>query len=484
AALVESEERTVERFERQKARKTQAAICETLLPLLAEFMRDRKSRCPSKGLRSVIYCLAPEELALAALSPLLHGIAKGRRKRDKSPAMNFKRIMGRALHDKCFMKWLLKNNRPAYTKVTKANNKSLAAWKYRQHYPQWSNEQCVRAGNWLVACVLKALPLYFALEHDGVPCMTLVGKEFKRQLYAELPYLDPAFQPATESLEDWADWREGGYWDSTTRISTTFVRDSHPASVAAFRRAFHDESMKAHVAGVNSIQRVPYAINAAMLHVVERVVGKVGKKKVNEFLVAQDIATAKYIGAETFYVPMNCDKRGRVYGVPHFNFAREDYVRSLFRFARGMPIGQAGDENWIKLHLANCADGIDGATGLSKRDSYKRIEWIENNRSMIVRTAENPESAVDWWRNADAPFSFIAGCMELAGITYSSFITHLPICFDGSCSGIQHLAMMMRDEDAGRLVNLVPEDLAPEVYQSWKDGTDDWLYGNLNPGTP
>src|SRR5262249_59723066 len=125
------------------------------------------------------------------------------------------------------------------------------------------------------------------------------------------------------------------------------------------RRALQEERMKAHVAGVNSIQRVPYAINAAMLHVVERFVGKVGKKKVNEFLVAQDIATAKYIGAETFYVPMNCDKRGRVYGVPHFNFAREDHVRSLFRFAHGMPIGQEGDETWIMIHVPNCAD-LDG----------------------------------------------------------------------------------------------------------------------------
>src|SRR5262249_22099214 len=133
------------------------------------------------------------------------------------------------------------------------------------------------------------------------------------------------------------------------------------------------------------------------------------------------------------------------------------------------------------------ADGIDGAAGLSKCTSYKRIDWIENNRSMIVLTAENPESTVDWWRNADAPFSFVAGCMELAGIWKTadpSYITHLPICFDGSCSGIQHLAMMMRDEEAGRLVNIIPDDLAPEVYQSWKDGTDDWLYMDLNPGAP
>src|SRR5262249_15956873 len=89
---------------------------------------------------------------------------------------------------------------------------------------------------------------------------------------------------------------------------------------------------------------------------------------------------------------------------------------------------------------------------------------------MIMRTAQDPESTVDWWRNADAPFSFVAGCIELAGVweTGSSYDTPLPICFDGSCSGIQHLPIIMRDEAPGRFVKLIPGDdfSAPQdVYQ-------------------
>jgi DNA-directed RNA polymerase len=86
---------------------------------------------------------------------------------------------------------------------------------------------------------------------------------------------------------------------------------------------------------------------------------------------------------------------------------------------------------------------------------------------MIIRTAQDPQATVDWWRDADAPFSFVAGCIELAAAWQSgpSYITHLPVCFDGSCSGIQHLAMMMRDENIGRLVNLAPDDEPHDVYQ-------------------
>jgi DNA-directed RNA polymerase, mitochondrial len=152
---------------------------------------------------------------------------------------------------------------------------------------------------------------------------------------------------------------------------------------------------------------------------------------------------------------MNCDKRGRVYGIPHFNFQREDHVRALFQFASGAPIGDKGDEHWIMIHAANCAD----FDGLSKRPWGDRIEWVQANDEMIISTAKNPESTVSWWGKADAPFSFVAACLELAGIWQGrtpNYVTRLPVCFDGSCSGIQHLSMMLRDENAARLVNIIP----------------------------
>src|SRR5262249_546719 len=278
---------------------------------------------------------------------------------------------------------------------------------------------------------------------------------------AELVYRNPAFLPATEPLGDWTDWRAGGYWDDSTRVSTTFVRDWHPATETAIKRAFRDGSMNEHVDGVNALQRVAWAINCAMLPVVEHFAGEIGKR-VSKLLVAQDIATAKYIGGKKFYVPMNCDFRGRVYGIPHFNFQREDHVRALFQFAQGMPIGKDG-LHWLMIHVANCGD----FDGVSKRPWSERIAWAENNRLMITRTAREPQATVDWWRAADAPFSFVAGCIELAAAWQSgpSYITHLPVCFEGSCSGVQHLAMMMKDEDAGRFVNLIASDEPQDIYQ-------------------
>jgi DNA-directed RNA polymerase len=213
---------------------------------------------------------------------------------------------------------------------------------------------------------------------------------------------------------------------------------------------------------VSQLQRVAWKINTAMIPVVQKYAGQVGKQ-INRTQIDQDIATAKHYLSDTgFRLTMDCDFRGRVYGQPHFNFLREDHVRALFQFANGLPIGQYGD-NWIKLHVANCGD----FDGVSKRSWPARIDWVDQNYDMIKRTAKNPESAVDWWRNADAPFSFVAGCIELVAAreTGPNYITHLPICFDGSCSGIQHLSLMTRDEVAGRLVNLIPDDEPHDVYR-------------------
>jgi DNA-directed RNA polymerase len=468
--LVEAEKQTAERFEHREAQKTKRgatyaahtegrAICEALLPALAEFMLSREAPTPPEGLERVIHQLKQEELAFVALSPLLHQIAVGWKTGDKSAVMKLKLAMGRALHDKLLMRRLLKENRGAYGRIMKANNRHRAIWKYRQ--PRWSNEQYVRAGHWLLDCVLTKLDGIFVLGWDGLPCVTKEGEEYALALCAEFVYRNPVFLPTTEPLQDWISWRAGGYWDDGTRISATFVRDSHPATEIAIRRAFRDGSMGQHVDGVNALQRVAWAINAAMLPVVEQFAGKVGKK-VSKLLVAHDIATANVLRGKKFYVPMNCDFRGRVYGVPHFNFQREDHVRALFQFAQGMPIGDDG-RYWLAVHVANCGD----FDRISKRPFHERVAWVKANRQLIMSVAQDPTATVEWWRDADAPFSFVAGCIELAAAWEAgpSYITHLPVCFDGSCSGVQHLAMSMRDEDAGRFVNLIASDEPQDIYQ-------------------
>jgi DNA-directed RNA polymerase len=50
------------------------------------------------------------------------------------------------------------------------------------------------------------------------------------------------------------------------------------------------------------------------------------------------------------------------------------------------------------------------------------------------------------WTKADSPFLFLAACRELvAALSIGpAYVCHLPVSFDGSCSGLQHLSAAMR----------------------------------------
>lgn len=215
-----------------------------------------------------------------------------------------------------------------------------------------------------------------------------------------------------------------------------------------------------------------------MVPVVEQFAGKVGKR-VGRELIAQDLADARHLLGKRFYIGMNCDFRGRVYGIPTLNFQREDHVRSLFLFANGKPLTE-GDLHWLEIHVANCG-------GEDKSDWITRLRWVENNRELIKAVADNPIDTVERWRHTDAPFSFVAGCMELAAAWTAigageRFLTHLPTSWDASCNGLQHLALMCRNEVTGALVNLTVTERPQDVYTKILDGVADRLRSDLpNP---
>jgi DNA-directed RNA polymerase len=177
-------------------------------------------------------------------------------------------------------------------------------------------------------------------------------------------------------------------------------------------------------------------------------------------VVDDDIRTAGWIGDQPFYLSYNCDTRGRVYAIPHFNYGREDHVRALFKFANGLPLGPDGIR-WLEINCANCY-------GFDKQSWDGRVEWAKRNKkNLIQRVAADPDGTFDEWRKADRPLSFVAACRELAAAWEDPdhFTTHLPIEFDGSANGIQHLALLARDPDSARRVNLIRSDEPRDVYQ-------------------
>ncbi|KAI9728219.1 MAG: DNA-directed RNA polymerase [Chrysothrix sp. TS-e1954] len=168
----------------------------------------------------------------------------------------------------------------------------------------------------------------------------------------------------------------------------------------------------------------------------------------------------------TFYCPHNMDFRGRAYPLPpYFNHMGADYVRCLFLFAEGKPLGETGLD-WLKVHLSNCY-------GLDKESLRDRIKFVEEHLSEISDSVERPLQGRRWWLTGDSPWQTLAACIELKNALDSpepsQFVSHLPVQQDGSCNGLQHYAALGGDEIGARQVNLAPGDKPADIYNAVAD---------------
>jgi DNA-directed RNA polymerase len=180
-------------------------------------------------------------------------------------------------------------------------------------------------------------------------------------------------------------------------------------------------------------------------------------------ILARDVATAEHLAdAGDFWIPHNIDYRGRVYGVPHFQFQRQPHIRAMFQFAEGQLVDAEG-LYWLKVHLANVGD----FNKISKQPFDERVWWVDDNCERLLATAADPLADL-WWLEADKTFMFVAACMALRDALEGKTV-HLPVSFDGSCSGLQHLAAMSRCEDTGALVNLKNSKQPADIYQTVAD---------------
>jgi DNA-directed RNA polymerase, mitochondrial len=386
-------------------------------------------------------------------------------------------------------------------------------------------ETAVKFGMW--ACdMLLNLPIFF-LDEDNVLRLNLSEADGLIQgVLTNHAAHNPLLTPLATEPPDWAQVDMGGL-PSDSPFKVLLVRGNRPRTLAAIRRAISRGQMRPVLAALNCAQRVPFTINTAILdlqlsmsppHVptdaemaeTEALYlahttleggplvlyrggldTKTFGKKLNGFrrhlrlkrgeaLAAHqgwqtDLMTARYLASlKRFFVPLNLDTRGRIYGIPTINYQREDRVRALFMFAEPRELGARGLIR-LKSHIAGLADGNTFSTTSkpSRLNLVQRVAWVDEHIEHIRAAAKlalnHKGSATIPTRYSDDTFQFLAAAIELSRAldeadptTYKS---RLPIKFDGNCSGLQHLTAMTRSEK-GALVNLTPvED--PDGFYSF-----------------
>jgi DNA-directed RNA polymerase len=163
---------------------------------------------------------------------------------------------------------------------------------------------------------------------------------------------------------------------------------------------------------------------------------------------------------EAMYFPHVLDWRGRIYPVAaYLNPQSDDSGKALLQFAEGKPLGETG-AYWLAIHGANCA-------GVDKVPFEDRVKWVQDHEAEILDSAFSPLDGKRFWSNTDSPYQFLAFCFEWAGykLQGESYVSHLPVSWDGSCNGLQNFSAMLKDEVGGAATNLIPSDQPSDIYR-------------------
>lgn len=185
--------------------------------------------------------------------------------------------------------------------------------------------------------------------------------------------------------------------------------------------------------------------------------------------IAQDV-----IDYDEIYFVYQVDYRGRIYC--HNNFLNPQgpsYIKAMLEFAEGEVLDEKGLW-WLKVHVAN-------EWGHDKLPYNKRVEWVNENLSSILGTAEEPLDYLSFWSYADKPYEFLAACFALADGVAGKKV-HVGVQLDATCSGIQVYSGLLLDKEGAEAVNVIG-NTRNDVYQQVADKVNEYLSTNNYPSS-
>ncbi|WP_331694589.1 DNA-directed RNA polymerase [Pandoraea sputorum] len=406
--------------------------------------------------------------------------------------------------------------------------------------PTWTNPEREQVGLWLVELMReiglievvqqrvsrkgKHREYYFvSLSDDAKRVVSTVREAVAMSM--------PFHQPCIEPPKDWVAVNDGGYHTPEMRRQMPHCINMHRIHIRQAREAIKSADMGRVLEGINHLQRVPWQINADLLAVVQElsrhskrdvaeIVSAEGEErppvpawlppgaKIKELVLTEQqqvefkkwkreaalwhnrrvqrgvkwgrfdtaMRTAlKYRDYPAIYFVYQADFRGRLYAMTTgVSPQGSDLQKAMLRFAEGKPLHDEEAVRWFKINGAN-------RFGIDKVPFEERIKWVNDNERFILSYADDPIANRDW-SEADSPFQFLAWCIEYAEWRRrpDTFVSRIPVGFDGSCNGLQHFSAMLRDSVGGRAVNLVRAARPNDIYQQVADVVQRKLT-DLNP---
>lgn len=390
-------------------------------------------------------------------------------------------------------------------------------------FQSWEDSKCVTVGATMIDLIrattdlVKVAKLNERKHHSLLVIeATDATHEFMAERIDTAGIRMPVFLPSVCSPKKWIHPMNGGYYSSFEELKPVrMVKVAPNKRGAVHLKRLYDarERMPLVYRAINAVQSTPWKINKPVLAVLQQAwqagglkIGKMPQKTdvtslaaafplgepYSEALKADEekykqwkrkrakvykarteqssrviqmermaAMAEKFANEETLYFPTQLDFRGRMYAMPSFlNPQGTDVAKGLLTFARGCKLGASGWK-WLHIHIANMH-------GEDKISFDEREQWTIDNYHWIVDCVKEPFAHREWM-DADKPWQFLAGAIELVAAVesgdYENFFSHLPVTVDGTCNGLQHFSAMLLDQDGANSVNLQPSEVPSDIYQ-------------------
>lgn len=157
---------------------------------------------------------------------------------------------------------------------------------------------------------------------------------------------------------------------------------------------------------------------------------------------------SRFKNTPELYFVAYLDYRGRLYFRGELTPQSSDAVKGCLEFAHGEPLGEDG-LFWLKVHVSGCA-------GYDKHDFHLRAAWVDEHWDELQAWAADPLSTDA--PDPDSSFCLLAAVLALKEALAlpdpRTYICHLPVAQDATCSGLQHFSAMFRDPVGAQFTNL------------------------------
>ena len=440
--------------------------------------------------------------------------------------------IGGALESECKFRWYKREHptimgyieRVYFHEVTGTQQKlKIASEKFGERnirWNAWSTKTKISLGRWGLTAVMESTGWFTVdkrktrrkkYEYRVVATDDFNNKRNEliktAELFSGIPW------PMLVEPDDWGYDEEGniiygGYLTNSMMKGHELTRRGNPTIK-------HGDTP---LAFINKLQKVKYRVNSHVLRTAEylkekeRVVGKfipispafkpprppdaeedamknlLWRRAMAEAHTADRINFKRSVRTRTqleaaekfkddeFYLCWSFDYRGRAYPIQAFLTPQDtDFGKSLLRFADESLVTETAD-TWLAFQVAT-------TFGLDKAPIIERLQWVDGHRDLITRIATDPILHLSDWENVEEPWQFMAACHEYyhCCIACDKDTTGLMVAVDATCSGLQILAGLAKDQSTAELVNVVPSKQPSDAYKAVAEKAKEFLPSYMHP---